>query len=359
MMAAINAPSWFSDETVAVSTAPTCGLAKGGRLLPRIDEHGQRVQVEDPETGEDITAIDDALLDDADALVAGRRTSTLRKIPIAEVSLRTAVPVYYDRRFHERFVQAMKTPRFADFGAATLGQLVRGEQVTLQHGHGSPGKEERVGEVPYIKVSDLRAGLVNINPTNRVPERVAENLWGARTSDLNAFDLLSPQRTSKNIGDFCVLMPGQERVVLTKEVIVLRPGPQATFGPFYLLWALTLKIVREQWRRVVFMQTNREDVGDRWLEIEIPVAKSAAIAEATARPFHDYYASLASARTALADYLQRSGEHHFFVSGAEPPDAVAQAAAAAEDLEEDDRKPSLGDGPPSTSPGRRARPPSA
>jgi hypothetical protein len=119
--------------------------------------------------------------------------------------------------------------------------LVADEVLSLQHGHGSPGREERVGEVPYIKVSDLRAGLVNINPTNRVPERVAAKLWDATTSDLWAFDILSPQRTSKNIRDFCVLMLGQERVVLTKEIIVLRSGPKATFSLFYLLWALTLK----------------------------------------------------------------------------------------------------------------------
>ena len=48
-------------------------------------------------------------------------------------------------------------------------------------------------------------------------------------------------------------MPGQEQVMLTKEVIVLRPGPAADFDPFYLLWAMTLKIVRDQWNRVVFI----------------------------------------------------------------------------------------------------------
>ena len=44
-MPAINAPSWFSADTITVSTAPTCGLTEGGRLLPRFDEHGQRVYV--------------------------------------------------------------------------------------------------------------------------------------------------------------------------------------------------------------------------------------------------------------------------------------------------------------------------
>lgn len=47
----IHRPSWFSDDEVVVSTAPTCGLTKGGRLRPKIDENGQRVVEVDPETG--------------------------------------------------------------------------------------------------------------------------------------------------------------------------------------------------------------------------------------------------------------------------------------------------------------------
>jgi len=332
---AINAPSWFDQDTIAVSTAPTCGLTKGGRPLPRIDEHGQRILVEDAETGEDVVDIDDVYLADAKALVAGEDTATLRGIPVEEVSMRTAVPVYYDRRFHERFVEAMKSERFAGFEAKTIRQLLEDEVLILQHGHGSPGREERVGDVPYIKVSDLRAGLVNINPTNRVPRRVAEGQWRGKSSGLKAFDILSPSRTSKNIGDFCVLMPGQERVVLTKEVIVLRPGPKADFDSFYLLWALTLSIVREQWKRVVFMQTNREDVGGRWLEIEIPVAGDRELADATSEPFRSYYSEIAGARTALGDYLRENDEHHFFISGAETPEPEVQAAALAEEAAED------------------------
>jgi type I restriction enzyme M protein len=334
-MTAINPPSWFDGDTIAVSTAPTCGLAKGGRLLPRIDDHGQRIYVRDADTGEEVVDVDDVYLADAEALIAGERTATLRSIPVDEVSMRTAVPVYYDRRFHERFVEAMKGEKFADFEAKTIRRLLEENALTLLHGHGSPGREERVGDVPYIKVSDLRAGLVNINPTNRVPRRVAEEKWRGTSSGLEAFDILSPARTSKNIGDFCVLMPGQERVVLTKEIIVLRPGEAARFDSFYLLWALTLSIVREQWQRVVFMQTNREDVGARWLEIEVPVARTREIADATSEPFRNYYNAIAGARTALGNYLRRDGEHHFFISGAEAPEPGANATVAAGEIAED------------------------
>ena len=109
---------------------------------------------------------------------------------------------------------------------------------------------------------------------------------------------------------------GQERVVLTKEILILRPGSAACFDPFYLLWAMSLKVVRDQWKRVVFMQTNREDVGKRYLEIRIPVPPDRQAADRVSRPFREYFRSLAAARTKLATYLHQSDAHHFFVAGA-------------------------------------------
>jgi hypothetical protein len=311
-----------------VSTAPTCGLTKGGRLLPLVDpKTGARVQVADPETGEPVDAVNDQLLSDIQALAAGEQTDTLRFIDRSKVSMRAAVPVYYDRRFEDAFRKAMETPTFQGFSGVTVGDLINKGILTVRGGHGSPSTDQRVGLVPYIKVSDLRAGLVNINPTNRVPQKIAEKHWRGAESGLRPFDLLCPERTSKNIGDFCLLLPGQERVLLTKEIIVLRPGPAANFDAFYLLWALTLKIVRDQWKRVVFMQTNREDVGKRYLELLIPVAETAQQARAVSEPFRTYYTTLAQSRAEFGQYLADSGMHHFFVSGAEPPDPEELAIA--------------------------------
>ena len=314
----IRKPSWFSSETIMVSTAPTCGLTKGGRLLPIVDPNtGKRVQEIDSETGAAVDAVDDKLKADAIALANGETTETLNFIPVAEIDLRCAVPAYYDHRYRDQFNEAMKAPQFAEFGTASIGDLIKQGVLKVRGGHGSPSQDERIGDVPYIKVSDLRAGLVNINPTNRIPLSVAKKFWKGDSSGLQAFDLVCPERTSKNIGDFCILLPGQERVVMTKEVIVLRPDPKANFDPFYLLWALSLKVVRDQWRRIIFMQTNREDVGKRYLEILLPVPPSPARAKEISEPFRSYYQTLATARSALSDYLYQEKQHHFFVSGAE------------------------------------------
>lgn len=327
----VHRPAWFRDDAVMVSTAPTCGLTKGGRLLPLVDRTtGQRVQEPDPLTGELVDAIDDQLKVDMEALRAGDETATLRYVDAVDVSMRSAVPTFYDRRFDEQFDAAMDSETYAGFSSMTIGDMIDAELLTVRAGHGSPSASVRVGTVPYIKVSDLRAGLVNINPTNRVPTAIAHAFWRGPDSGLSAWDLLCPSRTSKNIGDFCMLMPGQERVVITKEVLVVRPGPKANFDPFYLMWALTLTIVRDQWRRVIFMQTNREDVGERYRGIRIPIPGDESHGVEASAAFRDYYQGLAGARGDLQRYLTDHPDHHFFMGNAD------EGGAAIEDVEEDE-----------------------
>lgn len=54
-----------------------------------------------------------------------------------------------------------------------------------------------------------------------------------------------------------------------------------------------LEPVNAQWGRVVFMQTTREDLGDRWKEISIPVPSSRAEADSLSGSTRDYYEGLA------------------------------------------------------------------
>lgn len=134
-----------------------------------------------------------------------------------------------------------------------------------------------------------------------IPLSLAKRFWKKDESNLKPFDLLSPERASKNIGEFCMLLPGQEQVVLTKEIIGLRSTTEL-FDQFYLMWVMNLPFVRRQWNRVVFMQTNREDVGKRYLEIKIPIPKEKEIADSISAPYRDYFNSL----NEINDKLQHS-----------------------------------------------------
>lgn len=307
---AIHRPSWFRDDAILVSYAPTCGINKDGEELYKVD----------PATGQRTLEIDDLLREDVHAVLHGEAAPTARYVDSELIKgSGYAVPTYYDLSSVEEFEDTVKE-RWPDFRTCTIRQLVAEDVVTVRGGHGSPSADMRKGEVPYIKVSDLRAGQVNINPTNRVSEVVAKRYWRGDESRLRAFDLITPARTSKNIGEFSVLMPGQERIVLTKEVLVLRPGPAAVFDSFYLAWCMSLRVVRNQWRRVVFMQTNREDTGDRFLDIRIPVPDSADECARLSAPFREYFQGTAQLRERFINYLAEDDDHHVFLSTTAPVD---------------------------------------
>ena len=154
-----------------------------------------------------------------------------------------------------------------------------------------------MGISPYIKVSDLRAGLVNVNSTNMVSRNTAKRFWKGKDSGLNPYDIITPARACKNIGEIVVLLPGQEDIVLTKEVLIFAPTEKSDFDSFYLAWALDLPEVKDQWERIIFMQTNREDVGKRYREIVIPIPPNSSEAKIVSAAYKKYSESLREIRT--------------------------------------------------------------
>lgn len=213
------------------------------------------------------------------------------------------VPAYFDTRFNLQIERAIK-----EMGArgVTIGELLDRNIISVRAGHGSPGNDQRTGTVPYIKVSDIRALRMNINPTNMIPLKVAESFWKGPQSGLRAWDVLTPNRASSNIGEFAIIMPGEEQVVLTKEMFVLRVVDDSHFDSFYLFWALCLQAVRDQWRRIVLMQTNREDCGDRYREIIVPMPPSSKWARERSAAFKQYFSSVAVAKAKFIDSMRNS-----------------------------------------------------
>lgn len=299
-------PSWFQDGKVLIINAPTCGINKDGNEQYVIDRS----------SGARLENIDDQLWDSVEDLMTFEDGNEIEHTVYVSMDIidskRILVPSYYDYETIDNIKELVGT--WPDLELKSLGDLVSEGRIMIRGGHGSPSADLRVGDVPYIKVSDLRAGHVNINPTNLIPRTLAKSFWRGDNSKLRPYDLISPERASKNIGEFCVLMPGQEDIVLTKEVMILRAAKDAPFDQFFLMWAMSLQQVRQQWGRIVFMQTNREDVGNRMLEVLIPVPKTREVAEKYSAPFKAYYTTMEAARNSLKNTLsQSSSKHQFFL----------------------------------------------
>lgn len=285
-----------TSKNVVLLNPRTCGIYNDG---------GPRFKV-DPRTGLRTGHLDNEMDDHISLFLRGYSTPGMTKLPLDKVfEDRVLVPRYYDSRWDEAFDELTAKNHWK---ITTLGELEDSGTVTIRGGHGSPSNDRRTGHIPYVKVSDIRGLRININPTNLVSQVVAAKFWRGGSSGLRAWDLITPNRASSNIGEFAILLPGEEDVVLTKEVFVIRVVEQREgWSAFYLLWAFALKAVRQQWQRVTLMQTNREDVGKRYREIRLPYPKSRSWADAVSMPFAKYFTTVAKARTTFREELSRSG----------------------------------------------------
>ena len=289
-------PKWFKDGFVIISNSPTCGINKDGLEQYKIDlKTGERSETE----------IDDRLGDSISSIISEDFPhNDLFICPLDQIKKsKIIVPQYHDLSSVENLKKCLNY--LPGFKLKSLGELQNDGQITIFEGHGSPSSDQRVGIIPYIKVSDIRAGHINVNPTNLIPEELAKKFWKGDDSGLKEYDLISPRRASKNIGEFSVLMPGQEKIVLTKEVIILRSLDSNLLDQYYLMWALSLKVVREQWKRIVLMQTNREDVGNRIYEIQIPIPPSKNVGNKASQHFRNYYNTINQARIEFNNALKQ------------------------------------------------------
>lgn len=292
----------------------TCGIYKNGR--PRYKT--------DPETGCRTSEIDNELMEAVDAHLVGQASPGEARVSAGQIyDQRVLVPTYYDDRYNQGVAKVLGE---LGLDGVTIGELLDDGVLSVRGGHGSPSNDQRQGHVPYVKVSDIRALRINVNPTNLVSEAVARRHWRGVASGLQPWDVITPNRASSNIGEFAIMLPGEEAVVLTKEVFVFRVcDSNGIWNPFYLLWALSLRVVRDQWRRVALMQTNREDCGNRYREIILPRPASSEWATRVSSAFAAYFTTLATARDAFIEQL--SADRFEYVANVR---AVALVDAAGE-----------------------------
>lgn len=222
------------------------------------------------------------------------------KFPQAEaISRGTLVASYWWRT---PYLSALKT--FADENECDLisvSDLIAEGQLKVLDGHGSPSSHfHGKGNIPYIKVVDIKNWRIIENPKYAIPDEIASKF--RKTKVLQPYDIVTPTRASKNIGLFGVLMPWQTNVILTREIAIWRVmSGESRIDPFLLLALVSLKVVHEQFRFLVLMQMNREDLGERYRELLLPVPRSDAKRKEWAAPIRRYFEATAAARQSYDD----------------------------------------------------------
>lgn len=130
------------DDHVVFLNPRTCGIYKDG---------GTRFKT-DPATGLRTMEVDNELADHVEQFLKDSMPSGAIKVPLSDVvDNQVLVPTYYDARYIRPIKELVDRE---GLDGISLGQLIDDRVIMVRGGHGSPGNDQRTGDIPYVKVSD-------------------------------------------------------------------------------------------------------------------------------------------------------------------------------------------------------------
>ena len=155
-----------------------------------------------------------------------------------------------------------------------LGKLVEEGVMEVYRGHGSPpGEYKGLGNVPYVRTSDIGNLSVYKNPVSGVPEHVYQKVKGSGV-ELRERDLVFIKEGSYRIGDVAVLLPTDTKILLNSHCLVFRvvnADNEYEIDAPYLAYLITHKFTKQQLYSKIFVDTTLSNIGDRWRELNLPL----------------------------------------------------------------------------------------
>ena len=215
---------------------------------------------------------------------------------------RILIPKYYDPELDEAATVAgidYALPRLSDLllpgdEGSRLGSWIRREH------YGS-------GLIPFVRTSDLNGWRVRPDYKKGVSKEVYDAV--SKKQDLKASDILMVAHGTYLIGTVAIITENDLPMVLQDHVFRLRMAPsppefeEAPLDSWLLLAALSTRFVRSQVRARQFSADIIDKVGERHLEIRVPIPRDPAVRKETSEAVKAIVDGQTAARKSVRDIL--------------------------------------------------------
>lgn len=257
---------------IFMADAKWCGHDSRGNATVRKDASGRKV-----------------LLDDVPIIADRHRALVRRREAIPEDHLgfrlqrsqirnRILVPKYYEPELVEHLQNLDST-----HDLVVLGDLVEEGVVSISTGVEVGKMAYGTGPIPFIRTSDISNWELKADPKQGVSEELYESL--KTKLDVRPGDILMVRDGTYLIGTSAIVTHGDTRILYQSHIYKLRVQTPERISPWLLFACLNSPIVKRQIKAKRFTQDIIDTLGNRVLELVIPIPKDpekrARIAEST------------------------------------------------------------------------------
>lgn len=178
------------------------------------------------------------------------------------------IPKYYDPEIQ----QSVRVAE-AYFDLPVLGEVLLPGDKGSRLGDWIQREFYGTGDIPYVRTSDLYGWRIRSDYKKGVSGEVYEEF--ASKQDVQPFDILMVAHGTYLVGAVAIVTESEARLVLQDHVFRLRVNPASGISPYLLLAALSTSFVKRQVRARQFSADIIDKIGERHLELRVPIPKSA------------------------------------------------------------------------------------
>jgi len=189
-------------------------------------------------------------------------------IKASEIKENIYIPDYYDP---DIFIELEKLKN-KGYILISFGDLVKKEIISIKRGNEIGSQFYGMGEIPFVRTSDIVNWEIKIDPIKGIPEEIYQIY--KEKQDIKAGDILFVKDGTFLIGRTAFVTSLDEKIVIQSHILKIRVNKETEYiNPYYLMYLLNLPIVKKQIKNKTFVQGTISTIGDRIMEIVLPIKK--------------------------------------------------------------------------------------
>jgi type I restriction enzyme M protein len=191
---------------------------------------------------------------------------------LSEIRGNIFIPKYYDPEIDLELKQLQSSHELMQ-----IGQLVKQKIISVSTGVEIGKLAYGTGTIPFVRTSDISNWELKIDPKHGVSEEIFRA--NVSKADIKEHDILMVRDGSYLIGTVCMITKYDTKILFQSHICRLRVLKPDVLSPFLLLVALNSPIVKKQIRAKQFTQNIIDSLGNRLMEIVIPIPRSKKLRE--------------------------------------------------------------------------------
>jgi len=260
-----------NDYNFFMAIAEKAGHDKNGKVIYKMNEDGDYILEHDgkPIIDDDFPVITERYKEFKNNKNMLRNYSHLGfSFPFMDVKNYIVIPEYYNPDI-EKELKALEST--GDYELVSIQSLIDKKIISIKRGNEIGSKFYGLGDVPFVRTTDIVNWEIKIDPVKCVPEEIYNKY--KQKQDIRPGDILLVNDGTFLIGRSAMVTKLDKPAIIQSHIRKIRVKENNLLDSYLLFYLLNTHIVKKQVEAKTFVQATISTLGNRLNEIILPVPK--------------------------------------------------------------------------------------